>query len=311
MNVKKLAPLIVALILGGIAAKMAFNFVQKRQISSITDLKHNQVVVAKRPVDAGQVLTNDDLTMGDISTDAVMDSFFTSPDQVAGRVTVVPIVQGQAIATTLLAPKGMGAGLQAAVPMGMRAATFEINEMTGVAGYIVPGCHVDVIQTLKDEKTGMPLARTLAQNVKVTAVGVRHNPQDGDGGGHSVTLLVTPEQAELLELASSVGRPRFTLRGGNDLTPVETKGVTFTELVGHRPSREEFASDITSTPTTQPITTISTNSTVNPTTQPALYDTDNDQWTIEVIRGGAASEVKFAVHKNDGEFTNTDPTDVR
>lgn len=309
MNVKKLAPLIVALILGGIAAKMAFNFVQKRQIGSLTDLKHNQVVVAKRGVDAGQALTPDDLTMGDVSSDAVMDSFFTSPDQVVGRVTVVPIVQGQAVATTLLAPKGMGAGLQAAVPMGMRACTFEINEMTGVAGYIVPGCHVDVIQTLKDEKTGLPLARTLAQNVKVTAVGMRHNPQDGDGGGHSVTLLVTPEQAELLELASSIGRPRFSLRGGNDLTPVETKGVTFNELVGHHgPNRDEYASDVTVAPTTQPMTILTSN--ITPTTQPAqMFDTDSDQWTIEVIRGNAASEVKFAVHKSDGEFTNTDPTD--
>jgi pilus assembly protein CpaB len=310
MNAKKLAPLIVALILGGIAAKMAFNFVQKRQISTLSDLKHNQVVVAKHSVDAGQMLTPDDLTMGDVSSDAVMDSFFTSADQVAGRVTVVPIVQGQAIATTLLAPKGMGAGLQAAVPLGMRAATFEINEMTGVAGYIVPGCHVDIIQTLKDEKTGMPLARTLAQNVKVTAVGVKHNPQDGDGGGHSVTLLLKPDQVEMLELASSIGRPRFSLRGGNDLNQVETKGVTFTELVGHPSRREEFASDMTTVPTTQPITTIS-NTTVAPTTQPTLYDTDNDQWTVEVIRGGAASEVKFAVHKSDGEFTNTDPSDVR
>ncbi len=156
MNVKKIAPLVIALVLGGIAAKMAFNFVQKRQISSISDLKHNQVVVAKQAVEAGQVLTPDDLAMGDVSADANMDSFFTSIDQVAGRVTVVPVVQGQAVATTLLAPKGMGPGLQAAVPMGMRACTFEINEMTGVAGYLVPGCHVDVIQTLKDEKTGLP-----------------------------------------------------------------------------------------------------------------------------------------------------------
>ena len=309
MNVKKIAPLIIALVLGGIAAKMAFNFVQKRQITTLTQINHNQVVVAKHEVDAGQVLTNDDLTMGDVSADANMDSFFTSVDQVAGRVTVVAVAQGEPVATTLLAPKGMGAGLQAAVPMGMRACTFEINEMTGVAGYLVPGCHVDVIQTLKDEKTGLPLARTLAENIKVTAVGVRHNPQDGDGGGHSITLLLTPQQAELLELASSIGRPRFALRGGNDLTPVQTKGVTFAELVGHTHERDEYASDVTVAPTTQPAPTIIT--TLAPTSQPApsMFDTDNDQWTIEVIRGGAASEVKFAVHTSDVEFTNTDPTD--
>jgi pilus assembly protein CpaB len=305
MNVKKIAPLVIALILGGIAAKMAFNFVQKRQISTLTELKHNQVVVAKQAVDAGQVLTSDDLTMGDVSADANMDSFFTSVDQVAGRVTVVPVVQGQAIATTLLAPKGMGAGLQAAVPMGMRACTFEINEMTGVAGYLVPGCHVDVIQTLKDEKTGMPLARTLAQNIKITAIGVRHNPQDGDGGGHSVTLLLTPQQAELLELASSIGRPRFSLRGGNDLSPVQTKGVTFTELVGHQHEQSEYADNATTQPAPAPLISFA------PTTQPtpAMFDNENNQWTITVIRGENQTEVKFTVQKGEGEFTNTDPTE--
>src|SRR5208282_4456084 len=152
-----------------------------------------------------------------------------------------------------LAPKGMGPGMQAAVPLGMRAVTVEINEMTGVAGYLSPGCHVDVIQTLKDDKTGQPTARTLAQNVKITAIGVRHNPQDGDGGGRSITLLVTPAQAELMELCSTLGHPRFSLRNGNDLAVSEPKGITLAELLGHHTNREEFE---TALATTQPSTVL-------------------------------------------------------
>src|SRR5579872_2748677 len=230
MNVKKIAPLIVALILGGIAAKMAFDFVQKRQSGLTATEKRPQMVVAKRSVEAGTALTEEDLALGDVSSDAVPETAFTSMDQLLGRVTVVPLLQGQAITATLLAPRGMGPGLQAAIPLGMRATTVEINEMTGVAGYLAPGCHVDVVQTMRDEKTGLPLARTLAQNVKITAVGMRHNPQDGDGGGRSITVLVTPAQAELIELCSSVGKPRFVLRNGNDLASADSKGITLTEL---------------------------------------------------------------------------------
>jgi pilus assembly protein CpaB len=299
MNVKKMAPLIVALILGGIAAKMAFDFIQKRQSGISSELKHPQMVVAKRNVEAGTALTEEDLSLGDISSDAVPETAFTSVDQLLGRVTVVQLLQGQAITSTLLAPRGMGPGLQAAVPLGMRAVTVEINEMTGVAGYLVPGCHVDVIQTLRDNKTGLPTARTLAQNVKITAVGMRHNPQDGDGGGRSITLLVTPAQAELLELSSTLGRPRFTLRNGNDLAAVEPKGITLTELLGHHSNRDDFETAIS---TTQPSTVLTSASS---TTRPSNLDADNDQWTIIEIRGGSASEAKFALHNGDEQFSNT------
>jgi pilus assembly protein CpaB len=301
MNVKKVAPLIVALILGGVAAKMAFDFVQKKQGNALTQFKHPQLVVAKRSIEAGTALTEEDVTTGDVATDTTIpDTAFTATEQLIGRVVVVPILQGQAITTTLLAPRGMSAGLQAAIPLGMRAVTLEINEMTGVAGYLTPGCHVDVIQTVRDEKTGLPLARTLAQNVKIQAVGVRHNPQDGDGGGRSVTLVVTPPQAELLELSSAVGHPRFSLRNGNDLATSETKGITFAELVGHHRDRGEELAENTM-PTTQPVTVLTTTS----TTRPSAGDAD-DQWTIEIIRGSSSSEVKFQTHASDEQFSSTE-----
>jgi pilus assembly protein CpaB len=304
MNVKKIAPLIVALVLGAVAAKMIWDFIQKRPNAITQELKHPQVVVAKRAVEAGAVLTMEDLTLGDIATDTIPDTVFTSADQLVGRVTVVSIIQGQAVSTTLLAPRGMGPGLQAAVPIGMRAVTMEINEMTGVAGYLIPGCHVDVVQTLKDEKTGLPLARTIAQNVKITAVGVRHGP-DSDGGGRSITLLVTPQQAELLELAGSIGRPRFSLRGGNDLTNIDTKGITFAELVGHHSNHGDEYASAPVVPSTQPATVTTVIPAVATTTRPSTYDQENDQWTVEVIHGGTSTEAKFALHNATEQFSDT------
>jgi len=304
MNVKKIAPLIVALVLGVVCAKMLFDFVQKRQGGVLSELKHPQMVVAKRSIEAGTALTEEDLGLGDVASDStVPETAFTSVDQLLGRVTVVPLLQGQAITNTLLAPRGMGPGLQAAIPLGMRAVTVEINEITGVAGYLAPGCHVDVVQTVRDEKTGLPLARTLAQNVKITAVGMRHNPQDGDGGGRSITLLVTPPQAELIELSSSIGHPRFALRNGNDLATTETKGITLAELVGHHSSHSDELASASGLPTTQPMTVLTSNT----TTRPSNLDSDNDQWTIEIIRGGSTSEVKFTTRASDDQFSDTNP----
>jgi pilus assembly protein CpaB len=306
MNVKKLIPLIVAIVLGGIAAKVAFDFVQKRQSTIMQQINRPQMVIAKRNIDAGAVLGEDDLTLGDVASDSIPDNMFKSTDQLIGRVAVVGIVQGQAISNTLLAPRGMGAGLQAAIPIGMRAVTIDINEVTGVAGYLVAGCHVDVIQTFRDEKTGLPVSRTIAQNVKVTAIGQRHNPGEGDGGGHSITLLVTPAQAELLELASSTGRPRFSLRGGNDLNTVDTKGVTLAELMGKHAHDNEF----NSVPTgfdTQPIITTQPSPMANSTTRPSYMD--DSQWTIDVIRGSSETQVKFPLH-NGGSGSDSDLTDT-
>jgi pilus assembly protein CpaB len=311
MNAKKIAPLIIALLLGAVAVKMAFNLVQKKQMSlSLQQTKHPQMVIAKRGIDSGTPLTDDDLELADVNTDIVPDNVFTRIEDVRNRVAAVPIVQGQAIAQTLLAPAGSAPGLQAAIQPGMRAISMDVNEITGVAGYLGVGSHVDVIQTVRDEKSGFPLARTLVQNVRITAVGMRHNPNDpnNDGGGKSITLMVTPQQAELLELASSTGRPRYSLRSSNDLGLADTHGVTMAELVGrHNNRNDEFnAMPVISPaiPATQPSTVLTSTP-----ARPAI-DLDSEQWTVQVIRGGSESEVKFAVHGtgngNSGEMSHTD-----
>jgi len=289
MNLKKVTPLILALCLGLLTLWMAMRLITRQQAESSAQPQRPQVVVAKQNIDAGSVLTDDNLTRSEVAVDSLPASVFRDASEIRGRVATVPIIQGQVITETLLAAKGVGAGLQAVVPQGMRAVTLDINEVTGVAGNIVPGCHVDVLQTMRDERTGEQMARTIAQNVKVTGVGMRRNPGDNtDTGNRSVTVLVTPQQAELLELASATGRPRFTLRGGNDLALVSTSGVTVTDLSGHESAqRDEFN---TVRPAAQDD---SGGSLAAPTTQPS----GPVQWTIHVVRGGTESEVRFDVRK--------------
>ena len=296
MNVKKFGPLILALGLGVVTLWMTMRFVNNQQSAS-AQTKRPQVVMAKENIEAGGVLTEDNLTKAELSTDIVPDTVFSDAGELLGRVASVPIVQGQIITKTLLAPKGVGAGLQAVVPLGMRAVTLEINEISGVAGNVLPGCHVDILQTLRDNVTGESLARTIAQNVLVTAVGMRHNPNDGsDGGGHSVTVLVTPVQAEMLELAAATGRPRLILRGGNDLALVDTPDMTLNDLRGHQSGHKDNFNTVdpgvasAAAPGAQPGMTMLAGAAA--TTQPS-----ESSWTMQVVRGNNEQQVKFALRK--------------
>jgi len=292
--------LIIALILGLLAAKMALNLIASKQVATKPEVKHPQVVVAKQNIEAGEPLTEDNVELGDLSSDTVPDTLFRNVSDLAGRVATVPLVQGQFISTTLLAPKGASAGLTSVIPPGFRAMTMEINEFSGVAGFVQAGCHVDVILSMRNEQTGASMARTIVQDVKVAAVGMRHNPGDppNTDAGHSVTVLVTPQQAEVLELASSAGHPRLALRNNNDLFPVQSAGVSFADIRGNGAngkadvvekinveSQQKAAAIAAAAPVTSPAAV------TTPTTRPVWVE----MWTVKVIRGANESDQQFPV----------------
>ncbi len=116
----------------------------------------------------------------------------------------------------------------------MRAITIDVNEVSGVGGLLVPGCHVDLLASLHAGSADSLLTRTLVQDVKVVAVGQSLSPPNPTDGqiARSVTLIVTPQQAETVELASNVGRPRLVLRSGADNNILQTAGVSLTQLEG-------------------------------------------------------------------------------
>jgi pilus assembly protein CpaB len=143
----------------------------------------------------------------------------------------------------LLAPTGAASGVQALIPRGMRAITIQVNEFTGVAGLLTPGCRVDVLSSLRDEGGQLSVTRTVAQNVEVRAVGQRvsaatADPADPNAAlpmSQSVTLLVTPAQAEMLQLVSTGGTPWLVLRNATDTASSEREGTSLADL--RRPGR--------------------------------------------------------------------------
>jgi hypothetical protein len=127
---------------------------------------------------------------------------------------------------------------------------------------------------------------------------VRH-PADGDGGGRSVTLLVTPDQAGLLELACASGHPRLVLRNGNDLTSSEVKTITLNDLAGVAGTKNDpYAPQKVVIPPPAP-----TPVAMAPTTRPA----QDEEWTMVVIKGNATENVKLPEqHKDNGASSEID-----
>ena len=233
MNWKAITPLAVALALGLGAAFMARNMLTKKHVAPAAS-SGAQMVVAKRMISAGSAIVLDDLTVMHLDGGHAPDGTFEKPEDLVGRVVLMPIGADQPVIKAMLADSNVGSGLQALLPNGMRAITVEVNEVSGVGGLLVPGCHVDLLASINDGRPDGLVTRTLVQDIKVIAVGQSLAPAPaGDGQmARSVTLVVTPQQAQTIELASNTGRARLVLRSGNDDQVAAIAALRLSQLTG-------------------------------------------------------------------------------
>jgi len=323
MNWKTWTPTIAAMILGGIAAKMAKDALSHRDVV-VAAPNVVRVVVAKTPVQPGQELTADRVSLEPVTALTAPPDAFTDTRAVIGRVSTVSLTPGQMVVTEGLAKENSLAGLMALVPSGKRALAVDVNETSSLSGMLAPGCHVDVIASLVPKGSDQSVSRTIVQNVLVQAVGQRltaARPVDGDAKAkppenyRSVTLIVTPHEAEILQLASTNARMTLVLRGPGDTDEVESgAGVTLVDLGGDAVAA--------TTPTVPPVIPVAGPAqivtvppVVPPATQPAVAtaQSGNTQFrTVEVIRGGnKASTVQFEVQRSDStESSSTDPSEI-
>jgi pilus assembly protein CpaB len=304
MNWKSWVPLALALVLGLVAMMISKDLLNSNNNAPRDERgAMNEVVVAKRMLAAGSALRAADLSVEKMSGEPP-ESVFRSIAEVEGRVVTLPVSKGQPLIETLLAPKGTGSGLQALVPRGMRAITLEINEFSGLAGFLVPGCRVDVVSTINGGGGDEAISRMVVQNVEVTALGQRHQNEPGAAQvepTRSVTLLVKPKEAEAIELAASTGRPRLVLRSSGDTDIPSTEGVTVAELIGRRSSKSDPftmpVAMITPTPSTQPSEAPLT---------PVALERRPVRRMVKVIRGGIETQVEIEVEPEAGPKWITD-----
>jgi pilus assembly protein CpaB len=305
MNLKQSIPLIAAIGLGLVAAKIAHDMSAKK--SAAPDIKTVEVVVAKAPIGPGTELTPELLDVTRIPGETMPAGAVASSESVLGRVTLAPLFAGQPVRGDYLAAKGTPAGLVSLVPAGMRAIAVDVNETSSVAGLIVPGCRVDIVSTLGQDNDHM-YARTVAQDVQVVAVGQRLSAQRAEGekdtGYHTVTLLATPHNAELIELAANTSRTRLVLRGVGDKGRTDSEGVSFAELRGHAQT-EDSPAPVLSASLTGPTT--------RPSAAAEFPSSSRMHHSTEVIRAGAVSNVDFqfpaptpntVTNTDEGKFAN-------
>ena len=311
-------PFVAALGLGAVAVFLGKDILQSKALLA-RGQNSVKVVVAQRDLDPGCQLQAADLDLSTIPKESVPPTAVLNATEIVGRVVAIPISKGQMLVDSSLAAVGMGAGLQALIPHGMRAVAVEVNESSGMTGLLQPGCVVDVVATLQHEKTRESVSRTIVENVKVSAVGPRLTTKTKitDVGNappiKSVTLIVTPKQAEAIELAATRSRPRLVLRGTNDDAPGETPGVTVAELL--RGGSEQFMeppqqlgtmfADLLSS--MQQVRLPQNTSTTQPTTQPGpapsqvvvaerrmpLFPTARR--SVQIIKGGVEYNKTFDV----------------
>lgn len=233
---RKWIALVLALVSGGTAGYLALNYLDRPLTpKSATASETTSVAVAARDLELGTVLTSADVKLVDWPAGEVPPGFSTSVQQVVGRGLIQPVSVNEPLLDAKLADKDEGGGLPIVIPEGMRAVSVKVDEVIGVAGFVLPGTRVDVLVTLNPTSDREAAAtKVILQNVRTLAAG-QTIQRDVDGKPQTVTvitLLVTPEQAEKLTLASTEGRIHLALRNMLDNAEVQTEGVKARTLVG-------------------------------------------------------------------------------
>lgn len=232
MNSRRiLLALLIALLLSG-----AVTFIISRKLTAgrATHSNLQHYVAASRPLEAGEVLKPEDLMLTDWPASLPLANAFTKVADLAGRAVIYPVAASEPILDGYLAAPGSGIGLTTKIPEGMRATSVKSDEVVGVAGFLFPGSHVDVLVTFRSDRTPAPETQIVLQDVEVLTIGqkLEPDPQGKAETVNAVTLLLTPEDAQKLVLASTQGSIQFVLRNGADHTKVTAKAVQMAQLSG-------------------------------------------------------------------------------
>lgn len=229
---------VVALITSAVVYKLLADRIQQ------AGAKSTQVYVAARDLGVGALLSEADLKLAKWSA-PLPKTAVTTKEALLERAVVQEVAEGELFTEARIAAKGGGAGLAAKIPQGMRAIAVKVNEVVGVAGFVLPGMRVDVI-ALGEKPNARGGAdpygtrsKTLLQNVEVLSAGqnIEKDPKGKPTPVQVVNLLVTPEQAEMLSLVGTEAKLQLLLRNPLDTATVETPGTAQGIVFGDMPGR--------------------------------------------------------------------------
>lgn len=227
----------VAIVLGLFASTFVYR--QVARIAAGKPVTATQIVVAAVHLQLGTRLEPQQLKLISWPGDKPIPGMFTRIEDCVDRAVITPVTENEPILEGKLAPKAGGAGLSVAIPEGMRALSVAVNEVVGVAGFVLPGTMVDVLATGSPVGGGgASVTLTILQNIRVLAAGQKIE-QDKDGKPQTVTvvtLLVTPEDANRLTMAASQGKIQLALRNTIDSKKANPPPVLETNLFAFGPA---------------------------------------------------------------------------
>ena len=278
MNRRFISVLLFALVVSGAASFLVYRLVLTHVLAAgIKPVPTHRRLVASHKLEVGALISDADLKWVQ-SADAVPADAINDTQQAIGRGVVATIYEGEPIASARLAAKGAGAGLAAMIPVGERAVALKVDQVVGLAGFVVPGMRVDVIIAGNPSSTPTSngvLSRTVLQNIEVLSAGQKiEKSTDGKPEeAQVVNLLVTPDQAEILSLASNETKVQLVLRNPLDTKEETTHGTSVAAL---------FGQSVTSTPVR-----------VTRVVAPPPVVSKQPDTTVEVFNGIKKSEQKI------------------
>ncbi len=219
----------MAAILAGLVTWVVF----KRVRASFGQKAMIQLVASAKELPAGVALAAEDVVLIDWPASVPLPGSFTKTEQVVGHPLLHSIGLKEPILERDLGVQGSGVGLATKIPPGMRATAVRSNEVAGVAGFLYPGSHVDVLGTYTLPGNAGTLTQTVLQDVEVLTAGqtIEPDPQGKPQTVNVVTLLLSPEDSQKIQLASTQGSIQFVLRNGTDQKSVNLHPTSIDQLI--------------------------------------------------------------------------------
>jgi pilus assembly protein CpaB len=275
-NTRTLVVILIALGAAGVASYGAYQMIRNMPVRQV-EAPTTMIVAAARPIPTGTRLGPDDIKMIAWPARTPVAGSFTKLEAVTNRAVLSQVLENEPITESRLASAEAGAGLQMTIPEGMRAISVRVNEVVGVAGFVVPGTKVDVFVTLADA------TRVVVSNVQVLTAGTRYDQDKSKGEpipSSVVTLLLTPEDASRVVLASAEGQIMLALRNPLDTAATNNVGTRSGNLFGESVSMARPAA----APRPRPVIERAVDVTPPPAPPPPPKP-----YTVEAIRGAKRS----------------------
>ena len=207
---------VLALVIGGFVSTIVYKAMQMK-VRSVKEA-NTTVVVAAQDIPVGQKLTARDMKEIKLPGGDLPVGYYPTATEIEGRGVIQSIAKGEFILPNKLAAPNAGAGMPSLIPPGMRAVSVRVNEVVAVAGFVVPGTRVDILVSGNPTGSNEPVITTLLENIEVLAAGQKLE-RNANGEPQTVpviTLLVSPEDAQKLTLASNEGHIQLALRNPLD-----------------------------------------------------------------------------------------------